>query len=578
MAGALSQVQDDGGSSYDSDRRALSMRRRSLLDRATRDMITHLQETAPMDAQAAAMFGAAPENSLPGALGRGMEAALKTRIGMVSMPYDLEQKAAYAALADARAQQTDLQNQINELNFGYLTEPYGPSRGGGAAPPSPGSAGPGGATRSQAAGPAAPPAAGGGGADGIDFADPQHLPLTPQSQSQLQALQAQLDRASQYINTAPQARADYFDILAAMSKVVQDDPLAKQALQSRQQQETSDIALDKELKLKVAELGSDAIKEAEQQLNSMMSMPNNQVNIGDPDAVNAWIDSRAHEIFATKYAMLWKQLAGAGIDPKKYLGQPPITQRELPPPDQGQPPAPPQLSVTPPPAAAPGPGLSLTPEPAPQGQPPLGAPPAAPPAPSPSSAPAGAPTAPKKSIVQPPQLSPQQKIEANVTLGAQAQSLQGFKQMEADLERALELNQHSIAGTFADAGVAFHRGKASLYELFGGHIDDPELRNTAELESIMSTQTLERLNQLIKGNPTEGERAYVERTGSVRNMTKQERQVLFERGLELLQPRIAFELMRLNALSEGRTVSPDEYENWLKTSYPNGKDLAKKRK
>lgn len=562
MAGALSQVNDDSTPDDSTSPRQLSSRRRSALDRATQAMIMDLQRTAPLEAQAAAMFGQNPQGSLPGALGAGMEANLRTRIGLTALPFDLRQRSADADLAEARAQQLDLANQINELNFGYMTEPFqpgdlspAPQAPGNAAPPmQPGSGAPPGAG-APSAGPPGP--SGGSGAD--NFANAEHLPLTPESQASLAALEAQMRRAARFINQSPQARGDYYNILHEMTQVVQNDPLAKNELQKRQTQESANVDLDKQIKMQIAKMGDEAHHEAESQFSAMANAPNSQVDITDPNAINSWIDQRARGIFASRFAILSGQLQRMGLDPRKYLGADTAA------PVSAQPVAPPQITQAG--AAAPAPAAAGV------------APPLSPTGDAPQPGAGDQPLSDQAQLSGSPfgprQLTADQKIGLNEKQGVAGNDLNIMLQAQKDLEMALELNKNSLAGPLVEQAQFFHRLRDTVKGVVGLDRNDPALKNTALLDSIFSGQTLSTLKNLMKGNPTEAERGYVERIGAVKQLTQQEREVLIERGLELIQPRIAFEQMRMKALNNGQTIDQKDYENWLRTNWPDADKVLK---
>lgn len=565
---------------------------RSLLDQATDRLVRGL-EGAPYQAAAAAMLSDAPRGSFPRSLGLGMDARLQTQIFQRTKPYELAEQQSRGQLQGAQAKEQELQNQINELNLGYMTEPWdlsgtgGGGGGGGGQPQAGGAPGgvPGGAAGTALAGGTA------GGTLG-DESNPDQLPLTPESQQQMRVLQAQYQRAVQFANKAPAARADLTAIVASMAKVVQDDPLAKQSIANKTTTFNSEVELGKSIKQKVLEIGKDSFDAAQAELQALASAPNFTVDLSNPDKINRWIDNRAKEIFAQRYTMLKQQLSAMNIDSDKYAAdiaqaqeftdQPSQTApmpaadpnaRPLATPGQvptaaapqGPSPTSPGAAVSPhapmlaPPAP---PSIQGTRQPAPQPAP------VTPPAPdTPAPQPAPGPGQPLDMGADNPfmQRPPTQgeRLDLSKEQGAAGQNLSILNSGYEDLQHALELNEQAVDGSFwAQPEVIARRARAAAQGR-----EDPALTATTILQSILSGQTLQNLSTLIKGNPTEGERNYVERLGATIEMSKPERKALIARVLKLIEPRIAFERMRGDALANGTFIDAKNYQQWLLQAY-----------
>lgn len=558
-AGGLTGGQKDDQLARSDSRGALSGGRglssalsRDLLDQATDRLLKGL-EGAPYTAQAAAMLQGFHPGSFPGSLGRGMEARLNTQLALRTKPYELAELRARSLNEQANARQTDLVNRINELNLGYMTEPWDLS---------------------------APD--GGGQASLLGGAgDDQGLPLTPASQERMALLQAQYSRALQYANSAPQARSDLSALTEAMTKVVAEDPLAKQALANLNTRFNANVDVDKQIKQKIIDIGKESFEAAQSELQSLASAPNFTVDLSDPGKINRWIDSRAKEVFAQRYSMLRKQLEGIGIDPDRYTAELEQAGAQIAE-QQGAVPSPGEGFAA---GASAGPAGAAAAPPAPAAQlpvatpgvTPLAAPVAAPveasvnapqagPAPEPAAAPAPVADPGNPFIRRPPTTG--DRLDLNKEQNTSAASLNTLLSGYNDLSHALELNQNAIEGPTADVETWIRRGAAGLHHLLGDEkYDDEKLNNTSVLNSILSSQTLQNLNTLIKGNPTEGERQYVERLGAVLQMSRGERTRLIRRVIQLLKPRITFERMRSDALANGTYVPADSYEEWLRQSY-----------
>jgi hypothetical protein len=160
-------------------------------------------------------------------------------------------------------------------------------------------------------------------------------------------------------------------------------------------------------------------------------------------------------------------------------------------------------------------------------------------------------------------------LAGNKQQGEQGEALTTLLQAQRDFETALDLNDRSLAGPLVEQGQFAHRLRDTARGMLGMDRNDPELQNTALLQSILSGQTLTNLKNLMRGNPTEAERNYVERLGAVTQMTAQERKVLLQRGIQLLEPRIAFEKARTEALNRGEMLSEQSYQDWLKKNWQN---------
>jgi hypothetical protein len=575
---------------------------RSLLDQAT-ERLTRGLEGAPYAAAAAAILQGDRPGSLAAGIGRGLDARLQTQLFMRTKPYELAREQATGQYVTAQARQQELQNKIDQLNLGYMTTPWNldgsgggqiPVGGGGGQIPV-GGGGSGGVLPTVLTGSTGSSGSGSaGGAPGLD--NPGQLPLTPESQQRLQLLQAQYDRAVQFANTAPAARTDLMAISQEMAKVVQDDPLAKQYLANQTTKFNTEQQLGSSIKQKILDIGKESFESAQSELQSLSNAPNFTVDLTDPDKINRWIDSRAKTIFAERYSMLKQQLASMGINPDKYAAEIAQAQVEIPQASAG-----PATGVAAVPAQGEFPSAGLTMPQATPGLRPL-APAGAGPAPSSQGAPVPphaltpAPPAPSQIPQVPATVTPppaQSQVPATVTPPpaqpqvaddnpfvkrpmTQSENLDYSKEQQIagqnlatltsgyqDLQHALELNKLAFSsGFFTPVQIELARTRSALQGK-----DDPRLIATAQLQSILSGQTLQNLSTLIKGNPTEGERAYVERLGATIQMSRGERDALIRRVMRLIEPRMQFEKMRMDALAAGQAIDPNSYQTWLKQAY-----------
>lgn len=557
-----------------------------LLDSATEHLLEGLQRRAPGQAEAAAIFSQAPRGSLPGALGAGLNADLQTRLGMLGLPGRLRGQAANTRLVGARARGEELNNRVNELNFGYLTEPWNTADPG-ADPGQPGAgglagpAGPAGQAQGdtiapapvtpvrQDAGPPGQgqrPAAPAPGPDGqvaqagTDPANPQGLPLTPESQVRLNALHGQLARAAQYINRSPRARQDYYAILEEAVKTVQEDPLAKQALTQQNTQQTSDVDMVKQLHLKAVDIGHEAYDEAGKEAAALAAAPNSQVDPSQPEAYSAWIDNRAKQIFAERFKGFASTLKSMGQDPTKFLadvagaGAPGAAAA-----------APTSAAPTGAPAVAPGAAAALPADVAAemdQEQPPTGGSGSPDAAAAPTSAGAGAPSP----FIQ-KQLTPTEQLAKNKEQEEAATNVNMLEQWYQGLNRALKINDKAAAGTFADLGIKGHQIVDAGRGVLGMKRGDEYLNSTAEMQSILSMMSLQNLNTLIKGRFTNSELSFVQQLESSLDQTPQQRERLFKRGLQIIGPRLTFERMRMDAYNQGHPIAAGDYREWLERNY-----------
>lgn len=560
MAGALAQAAPptQAPDPYDSQDRNLPPGwSRPLLDKATEALLTDLTERAPYEAQAAAMFSQAPRGSLPGALGAGMQANLGARLNMLQLPFQLRRQAADTRLQTEQAQRAGLENDMTRRNFGYLTEPWqvdefshAPGEQDVTRPPAGGGAPPAAGAPAQAT-PVAGGADGERGAGGArqpgpvdQFSNPEGLPLTPESETRLGFLGAQLERAKKYANRSPLARQDLGALLEEMTKTVQNDPLAKNELQRRQTQETSNVGVEADLKKRVMEVVQKSQEQADSEFNALASNPHSGIDPENPQAASAWVDFRARQIAKQQLDMLRPVITKLGFNPDEYLGQ--VAQEAA---AQGQQPAPQQAQVPTLPD-----GTPLTDD---------------------AGAPAQLPKVGPSSDVPPPSpfkrsLLPQERIALVQEQEKASAALQTLEQAYRDLNKAAALNPNSSEGPTAEYETLGRRGVSAVQHLFGGKDTDPVLANTTELQAILSGQTLQNLSTLIKGNPTEGERAYTERLGALVTMTRGERERLIKRGLQLVKPRLEFAQLYMDSLAKGQPLDPTKYKDWVYRNYGEG--------
>jgi hypothetical protein len=281
-------------------------------------------------------------------------------------------------------------------------------------------------------------------------------------------------------------------------------------------------------------------------------------NPNDPEAVDRWLQDRAFALLQSRYKDIARALEGQGRDPNEFLygliadvsrvaepsapAQQPVQQPQLQP---GQAPA--QT-----PAAPPSPAVG-------------GAVPTASGPGGPSLPPAVGGAAPGEGqpFVRKP-LTQGEKLDVQKNQIEQATAYNTLEQWSADLDRALQLNKDSIEGPTASGETFGRRLRVAGQNLFRSEsVTDPKLNNSTEMGSILAGQTLQNLSTLIKGNPTEGERAYVERLGAIPQMTKGERERLLKRGQRLLEPRIKFQRMAAEAAASGTTIPAEAYGDWL---------------
>jgi hypothetical protein len=574
---------------------------RSLLDQAT-ERLTRGLEGAPYAAAAAAILQGDRPGSLAAGIGRGLDARLQTQLFMRTKPYELAREQAAGQYMTAQARQQELQNKIDQLNLGYMTAPWNLDGSNGGQIPASGS-GSDGAPSTVSTG-----SGGAGGAPGLDNLG--QLPLTLESQQLLQLLQAQYDRAAQFASTAPAARVDLMAISQEMAKVVQDDPLAKQYLANQMTKFNIEQQLGSSIKQKILDIGKESFELAQSELQSLSNAPNFAVDLTDPNKINRWIDSRAKTIFAERYSMLKQQLASMGINPDKYAAEIAQAQAQVEIPQASAGSVNPYAADT---SAGPATGVAAVPVQGefpsagltlPQATPGLHplAPAGAGPAPSSQGAPVSphaptpAPSAPSKIPQVPAAVTPssaQPQVPAAVTPSSaqpqvaddnpfvkrpmtRGENLDYSKEQQVagqnlailasgyqDLQHALELNKLAFSGGFfTPVQIELARTRSVLQGK-----DDPQLVATAQLQSILSGQTLQNLSTLIKGNPTEGERAYVERLGATIQMSRGERDALIRRVMRLIEPRMQFEKMRMDALAAGQAIDPNSYQTWLKQAY-----------
>ena len=496
-------------------------------------------------------MGAGRPGSFASALGGGMRAQLNADLDRYQRPVEMEGLAARSVLEREQAAQAQLQNDINRLNFGYLTEPRGVSS-------------------SEVTAGSEAPVAGGGGANVLAGGDAGggeggNLPLTPQSQALLQSLQSRLQRALKFSSASPQARADAAQIYEDMAKVVQEDPLAKEAIANRKnildmqlsiktRGEESELDFDRGVRESIIKMTEESLSQAQKEFQALAANPDYSrqlPNLNNPQAIDTFIQSRARSLLVQKYAALDQQLRAMGKDPSQYLSPtaPTLEAPSVAPPSMGAP------GVAPMTTEAPG----TTSPSAPDAAPPLA--PGAPPSTGGAFVPTG--------------LRPSEAFDVSKEQNVVGQNINMLAQGIESLKKGLQLNEKSLEGAFGGVEEWIQRATLGIRNVFRPEKEeDVVLNNTAELNSILSSGVLQALSTLIKGNPTEGERAYVERLGATINKTKGERRVLMERALALLRPRLAFEQMRAEALAQGRQILWTDYEEWLEQSY--GRSLAEK--
>lgn len=508
--------------------------RSQILDQATDDLLRGM-EGAPYQAAAAAVFSQNRPGSLPAAVGAGMGAKLETQLFQRTKPYDMARDLAATQFTEAETEHRTLQNEIDRLNLEYYTNPWDM---GGGSPLSDALIGGGDGQQ------------GGSGTD--DYVNPDQLPLTPEGQGRMDMLKLQLDRALEYANRSPAARDDIDALLGEMTKLVAEDPLAKRELESRKKTEDADVDLRNKIKESVLTFFKDSEEQARTELQNLMSSPNSQLDPNDLAGAERWVDARARRLFAQRYQQLEQQLEAMHLDPADYLsglvGQ---DGTELAGDPGGDPTGGQPTQLAPDPSGAPAvtPGLA--------------------PAQDPNAGPARVPGTAAGPPVQPLQLKPGERDDLLKLQGEINANRVQLQNAVSDLTRALDLNQASIGGGrfFQPLFEAGHAFKSGLKEQLGGDAEDPALTATGELQSILSSTVLQNLSTLIKGNPTEGERAYVERLSATTNMPKATRDVLIRRAIKLLQPRLEFMKLMEDAAIHNQTVDPNAYERWLVEQY-----------
>lgn len=412
--------------------------------------------------------------------------------------------------------------------------------------------------------------------------NPQHLPMTDESQARLQYLGMQLHRAMKWSQTSPQARQDVGAILGQMTDVVKADPLAGEELKKREVKYGSDVDLEKQLHLKAADMGKESLAAAEEEFKALASNPNTQLDpalLRDPSQIQAWIDQRGKQIFAQRFQRLQQQAQAAGMDPKRFMGEAPIDAQQLP--AQATPQQPPPTQAAAPTVPTLPDGTPLTDDAGAPFQPkPTG--PSQVVLPKPSLIP-DLPALPQEqqattqqlAAQQPPpspfverQLTPKERVDVNKDQEELGKSINMQAQWYGNLKDALKLNGKSYSGPLVDVYSQLARGRAALHELFTGNESfEPTLQMTATLKSIISTLNLQNIQAYVKGRMTNFELEYVTQLESAMDYSKQERQALFKRGLQIIGPRLQFEQTRAKALAAGRFIDPNSYEDWFNKSY-----------
>lgn len=494
--------------------------------------------------------------SLASALGGGMHGRLEADLNSMVLPVKMEGEAAQAQLTQAAAEQARLQNEINRMNLGYLTEPMyvdegvaaaGGEPNGGVPPGAGGQAtagGPGDQLAAAPLGAGQPPSLGQAPTSG-DVTGQGDLPLTEQSAAQMNALKMQLHRALKFSGPSPQARADVPQIYAEMAKLVAEDPMAKEALAVRQKQKEADIAvgeeagkiavgLPKKIQDDISKMSQDAIAEATKIYTAPFASPDYSGIVPDPETAAAAVQKIAKQLMVGKYQEYRQQLKQQlGVDPNHYIGN---LGEETPPQGGG--------------VGSPGDGTDPV-------------------------ASADKPNAPAETTppddplggFKPAQLTPKMQFNINQEQASVGKNINTLQSGLNELNHALELNKESVAGPMSDWGIKGRNVLLGITNLlpWGKDKEDPVLNATAELQAVLTGDVLKNVNDLVRGNPTPAEKDYTEHLSAVVGESKGVRRTLIEHTIKLMQPRLEFEKLRMKALSAGKAIQWSDYEDWLKS-------------
>ena len=124
-------------------------------------------------------------------------------------------------------------------------------------------------------------------------------------------------------------------------------------------------------------------------------------------------------------------------------------------------------------------------------------------------------------------LAGQENVAQNAEAVTGAKSdIRSFDLAEGQLKRALELNSQSFDGPLGE----IQRGVSRFVSP-----NDPKLKASAQLETILGQNVVDSLRSSFGGNPTEGERTYLESlSGRLKGATASEREAIINEGLNLL--------------------------------------------
>lgn len=146
---------------------------------------------------------------------------------------------------------------------------------------------------------------------------------------------------------------------------------------------------------------------------------------------------------------------------------------------------------------------------------------------------------------RPDLIAGQENVAQNAEAVTGAKSdIRSFDLAEGQLKRALELNSQAFDGPLGE----IQRGVSRFVSP-----NDPKLEASAQLETILGQNVVDSLRSSFGGNPTEGERNYLESlSGRLKGATASERAAIINEGLNLL----ALKRQRSQGTIESRTPQP----------------------
>jgi hypothetical protein len=145
--------------------------------------------------------------------------------------------------------------------------------------------------------------------------------------------------------------------------------------------------------------------------------------------------------------------------------------------------------------------------------------------------------------LRPRQLSAQERQDV-VSADQEVVAAQNAK---AALEQALSLNAKAYDGPLAAV-------RANIAALLPG--EHPAAVATTQLDRLMSEQVLQNMKSAFGANPTEGERRFLIDSQAAASLTKEQRQALLQRGVQLAEDRIQRSRARGEALRGQSYFSP----------------------